>query len=63
MPMGALAPGEIYRERAKECFRLAEATRDSWTKDALQRFGCDMLEVAQELETTTLEKHPYYTSA
>jgi hypothetical protein len=61
--MGALAPGEIYRERAKECFRLAEVAGSPWTRDALQRLGCDMLEVAQDLETPTARPHPYYAPA
>jgi hypothetical protein len=61
--MGTSPPAENYRDRAKECFRLAEVENDPWTKDALQRFGCNMLEIAQDLETTTAITPPYFAPA
>jgi hypothetical protein len=43
---------KIYRERAEECFQLANAAGDCPTGSALERLGYEMLEAAEEFEPT-----------
>ena len=51
MPVASLV--STYRERAKECFRLAATARDAWTRQALETLGREMLESAAELQQLT----------
>jgi len=54
---------ETYRERAQLCFRLADTTDDAWVRDALMRFGADMLQIAQELELIAEPAPPTHVPA
>ncbi len=49
MPKRFLA--QSFRDRAEECFGLAQTAWDAWSKKALEDLGHELLEMADDIES------------